>query len=171
MPAGPPLYGYSLIPSGGEDLGNYEYVARQNSLSRIVVTTGTITVGTTDEIERTVPNGTTAYILKAKVVPDVLLVPGTHDHQGIFDLEVDSGVVDKTHIGSRGQIGGGSNQDNSNTVDGELGNGIFDVEGADRLVGDGAKKLGIHVSSATAATTFFVRIVTLEVAADSELKL
>ena len=152
-------------------MGNYEYVSRQNSLSKIVVTIGTITVGTTDEVERTVPNGTTAYILNAKVVPSALIVPGTHDHQGIFDLEVNTAIVDKTHIGSRGQIGGATNADNANTVDGQLGNGIFDTEGADRLVGDGAKKLGVHMSAGTTAKTFFVRIVTLEVTADSQLAL
>jgi hypothetical protein len=153
----------------GSDLGNYEYVSRQNVASNIIVTTGTITEGTTDEIERTIPNGKTAYILNVKVVPDTLITPGTHDYQGIFDLQVNAVVVDMTHIGSRGQIGGATNADNANTVDGQLGNGIFDVEGADKLVGDGAKKLGVHVSSATAAKTFFVRMVTLEVTSDSEL--
>ena len=53
-----------------DDLGNYEYILRQNANSRIVVTTGTITEGTTDQVERTVPNGKTAYILKAKIIPD-----------------------------------------------------------------------------------------------------
>ena len=155
----------------GEDLRNYEYVSRQNAASNIVITTGTITEGTTDQVERTVPSGKTAYILKAKVIPDTLIVPGAHDYQGIFDLEIDSTIVDKTHIGSRGQIGGAVNADNANTNDGELGNGVFDTEGADKLVGDCAKKLGVHVSSATSTTTYFVRIVTLEVSADSDLKL
>ena len=86
-------------------------------------------------------------------------------------MEIDSTVVDKTHIGSRGQIGGQTNADNANTIDGELGNGIFDIEGADKLVGNGSKKLGVHVGSATSTTTYFVRIVTLEVSADSDLKL
>ena len=158
----------------GDDLSDYEYVSRQNANSNIVVTTGTITEGTTDQVERTVPNGKTAYILKAKVIPDTLLATaskGNQDYEGIFDLEVDSTIVDKTHIGSKWQTGGVGNEDNANTNDGELGNGAFDTEGADRLVGDGAKKLGVHVSSASSAKTFFVRIVTLEVSADSDLKL
>jgi len=168
-PPGPPLYLYSDLV--GDDLSDYEYVSRQNANSNIIVTTGIITIGTTDQVERTVPSGKTAYILKVKVIPDTLIVPGAHDYQEIFDLKVDPAIVDKTHVGSRGQIGGATNADNVNTNDGELRNGIFDTEGADRLVGDGAKKIGVYVGSANSAKTFFVRIVTLEVSADSELKL
>ena len=127
--------------------------------------------GTTDQVERTVPNGKTTYILKVKVIPDTLIVPGAHDYHGIFDLKVDATIVDKTHIGTRGQIDGGNDADNASTIDSELGNGIFDIEGADKLVGNDIKKFGVHVSSATSAKTFFVRMVTLEVSADSDLKL
>jgi hypothetical protein len=38
-------------------------------------------------------------------------------------------------------------------------------------VGDGVNKLGVHVSFAISTKTFFVRIVTLEVSTDADLKL
>jgi len=136
-----PVFFPSIIPSGDGDLSNYEYVSRQNANFRIVITTGTITEGTTNQVERIIPSGKTAYILKAKVIHDIRIVSGSHDYHGIFDLKIDTAIVDKTHIGSRGQIGGAVNADNANTIDGELGNGIFDVDGADRLVGNGSKKI------------------------------
>lgn len=141
-----------------------EYVSVQLFNNNIQYVSGAINA-VNDTIERIVPNGKTAYILEAKIVPTghinlgSLTDPLEIKNQVEAQLKVDTAVKDKTNVGIQSYVRSDANATHSLGA-GNLNTGIFNTLGLE-LDGDGAKK--IEIENITDNGSAFASMLILEV--------
>lgn len=137
---------------GGLDVGDFEYIEGKVLAGDYFQVSGDINT-LNDTIEFVVPNGKTAFMIKAKIMnpthPSPAATPSISTTQQkslvTADFKIDSITKDKAVIGEATQAGNKNNQHGGGTGNGygNLGDGKFDVLGLS-LVGDGAKKIEIE---------------------------